>query len=133
MIGVLIAFILLKLDAVANVPPVQCSHSSLTSSPYNPYHTIHTVFPEPNALGATFNKSLIRNISVAIGLELRALWLEGMGENHASNLPHVGLDCWSPTVNIGRDPRWYDNDVHLYYMTYSKYVQKLECSIYPYI
>ena len=108
MIGVLIAFILLKLDAVANAQPVQSSLSSSFPIPCNSYNITHTVFPEPNALGATFNKSLIRNISVAIGLELRALWLEGMGENHASNLPHVGLDCWSPTVNIGRDPRWYD-------------------------
>lgn len=20
--------------------------------------------------------------------------------------PHVGLDCWSPNININRDPRW---------------------------
>ena len=37
--------------------------------------------------------------------ELRALWAEGVGENHKSNLPHFGLNCWSPTINIGRDPR----------------------------
>eukprot|EP01083_Nonionella_stella_P159884 522045_1 len=65
-----------------------------------------TVFPEPNALGASFNKTLISNISLAIGLELRALWLQGLGEDHNSNLPHLGLNCWSPTINIGRDPRW---------------------------
>ena len=65
-----------------------------------------TLFPEPNGLGCTWNKTLIRNISTAIGLELRALWLEGIGEYHLSNLPHIGLNCWSPTVNIGRDPRW---------------------------
>ena len=65
-----------------------------------------SLFPEPNCLGSTFNKTLISNISAAIGLELRALWLQGIGENHASNLPHLGLDCWSPTINIGRDPRW---------------------------
>jgi len=65
-----------------------------------------TVFPEPNALGATWNRTLVTNMATAIGLELRALWLQGMGENHPSNLPHLGLDCWSPTINIGRDPRW---------------------------
>eukprot|EP01084_Bolivina_argentea_P194019 332854_1 len=65
-----------------------------------------TIFPEPNALGATFNETLISNISFAMGLELRALWLEGIGEYHTSNLPHVGLDCWAATINIGRDPRW---------------------------
>eukprot|EP00493_Phyllostaurus_siculus_P027995 UN28343 len=39
-------------------------------------------------------------------MELRALWLEGVGENHLNNLPHLGLDCWSPNINILRDPRW---------------------------
>jgi xylan 1,4-beta-xylosidase len=40
-----------------------------------------------------------------IGVELRALWLLGVGENHGDNMPHLGLDCWSPNVNINRDPR----------------------------
>lgn len=66
-----------------------------------------TVFPEPNALGAAFNRTLVQDMAFAIALELRSLWLQGMGENHPSNLPHLGLDCWSPTINIGRDPRWY--------------------------
>lgn len=57
-----------------------------------------TIFPEPNGLGATFNKSLISNMSAAIGLELRALWAEGVGENKKSNLPHIGLSCWGPTI-----------------------------------
>jgi beta-glucosidase-like glycosyl hydrolase len=34
------------------------------------------------------------------------LWLQNVGENHESNLPHIGLDCWSPNVGIQRDPRW---------------------------
>jgi beta-glucosidase-like glycosyl hydrolase len=42
-----------------------------------------------------------------IGTELRSLWLQGIGENHApTELPHIGLDCWSPNVGINRDPRW---------------------------
>ncbi len=65
-----------------------------------------TSFPNPNALGSSWNKSLIWNITSQMGLELRALWLEGMGENRQSNLPHIGLNCWAPTINIGRDPRW---------------------------
>ncbi|RLN86296.1 hypothetical protein BBJ28_00001834 [Nothophytophthora sp. Chile5] len=40
-----------------------------------------------------------------IGWELRALWLEGARENYAKG-PHLGLDCWSPNININRDPRW---------------------------
>ena len=41
-----------------------------------------------------------------MGVELRSLWLQGVGEDHASNLPHLGLDCWSPNIGIVRDPRW---------------------------
>ncbi|CAI5705587.1 unnamed protein product [Peronospora effusa] len=40
-----------------------------------------------------------------IGWELRALWLEGARENYVTG-PHLGLDCWSPNININRDPRW---------------------------
>eukprot|EP01084_Bolivina_argentea_P174444 302193_1 len=61
-----------------------------------------SAFPLPNGLGASFNKSLIYNISVAIALEMRALYLQGVT---ASSYP-IGLDCWGPTINIGRDPRW---------------------------
>ena len=65
-----------------------------------------TSFPNPNALGASFNKSAWRGMGEVIGLELRSLWLQGIGENHDSNLPHIGLDCWSPNIGIVRDPRW---------------------------
>eukprot|EP01065_Artemidia_motanka_P043512 TRINITY_DN603_c0_g1_i1.p1 TRINITY_DN603_c0_g1~~TRINITY_DN603_c0_g1_i1.p1 ORF type:complete len:790 (+),score=175.63 TRINITY_DN603_c0_g1_i1:58-2370(+) len=65
-----------------------------------------TSFPNPNALGATFNRSVWKGMGQVIGLELRALWLMGVGENHDNNLPHIGLDCWSPNINLVRDPRW---------------------------
>ncbi|KAL1512293.1 hypothetical protein AB1Y20_005555 [Prymnesium parvum] len=65
-----------------------------------------TTFPNPNALGATFNRSVWAAMGGVIGLELRALWLQNVGEDHASNLPHIGLDCWSPNIGIVRDPRW---------------------------
>jgi len=65
-----------------------------------------TSFPNPNGLGATFNRTLYRAMGAIIGMELRALWLEGVGENHMNNLPHLGLDCWSPNINVLRDPRW---------------------------
>lgn len=65
-----------------------------------------TSFPNPIGLGGTFNRSVWRQMGEVIGLELRALWLQGVGENHDSNLPHIGLDCWSPNIEIVRDPRW---------------------------
>ena len=65
-----------------------------------------TSFPNPNGLGATFNRSVWRGMGAVIGIELRSLWLQGVGEDHDSNLPHIGLDCWSPNIGIVRDPRW---------------------------
>ena len=65
-----------------------------------------TSFPNPNSLGASFNRSVWRSMGEVIGVELRSLWLQGVGENHASDLPHIGLDCWSPNIGIVRDPRW---------------------------
>eukprot|EP00048_Salpingoeca_helianthica_P015648 m.227816 g.227816 ORF g.227816 m.227816 type:complete len:774 (+) comp17327_c0_seq1:3-2324(+) len=65
-----------------------------------------TSFPNPNALGATFNSSNWLGMGRVIGIELRSLWLQGVGENHGSNLPHIGLDCWSPNIEVVRDPRW---------------------------
>ncbi|CAB9497090.1 xylosidase/alpha-L-arabinofuranosidase 1 [Seminavis robusta] len=66
-----------------------------------------TSFPNPNSLGPTFNRTIWKTMGTAIGLELRALWLQNVGENHDDrNLPHMGLDCWSPNLNIVRDPRW---------------------------
>jgi xylan 1,4-beta-xylosidase len=65
-----------------------------------------TSFPNPNTLGPTFNRTIWKAMGAAIGLELRALWLQNVAENHEENLPHIGLDCWSPNLNIVRDPRW---------------------------
>jgi beta-D-xylosidase 4 len=64
-----------------------------------------TNFPNPVNLGATFDPALVRDMGRVIGWELRALWLEGARENYPTG-PHLGLDCWSPNININRDPRW---------------------------
>lgn len=65
-----------------------------------------TSFPNPNAQGAAWNRTLWHDMARVTGIELRALWLADLGENHVNNLPHLGLDCWSPNININRDPRW---------------------------
>jgi beta-D-xylosidase 4 len=64
-----------------------------------------TSFPNPVNLGATFDTQIVFDMAQVIGWELRALWLEGARENYAEG-PHLGLDCWSPNININRDPRW---------------------------
>ncbi|CAH0519105.1 unnamed protein product [Peronospora belbahrii] len=64
-----------------------------------------TSFPSPVNMGAIFDPEAVFNMTQVIGWELRALWLEGARENYALG-PHLGLDCWSPNININRDPRW---------------------------
>ncbi|CAJ1462244.1 unnamed protein product [Effrenium voratum] len=66
-----------------------------------------TSFPNPNHLGAAFNESAWWTMAHVIGVELRSLWRQGKGENNPPHeLPPVGLDCWSPNINMVRDPRW---------------------------
>ncbi|OWZ23991.1 Beta-glucosidase [Phytophthora megakarya] len=64
-----------------------------------------TSFPNPVNLGAIFDPQAAFDMAQVVGWELRALWLEGARENYAAG-PHLGLDCWSPNININRDPRW---------------------------
>ncbi|POM66952.1 Family 3 Glycoside hydrolase [Phytophthora palmivora] len=56
-------------------------------------------------MGAIFDPDAVREMAQVIGWELRGLWLEGATENYKGG-PHLGLDCWSPNININRDPRW---------------------------
>ena len=65
-----------------------------------------TSYPNPNTLGSSFNRTVWRKMGEVIGVELRALWVQGVAENHNPALPHIGLDCWSPNIGIVRDPRW---------------------------
>lgn len=66
-----------------------------------------TSFPNPVSLGSSWNTSMYREIGHIIGVELRSLWLHGATEASSwSGKPHAGLDCWSPNININRDPRW---------------------------
>jgi len=62
-----------------------------------------TSFPNPVNFGMTWNRSLFYDLGAVIGVEARALWLAGAVEN--SHGPHIGLDAWSPNININRDPR----------------------------
>ena len=67
-----------------------------------------TVFPQAVTLAASFNATLLRAVGDAIAVEARAL------RNHfdaTAQLPNrtlraPGLTCFSPQINIARDPRW---------------------------
>eukprot|EP00750_Incisomonas_marina_P009641 INCI16063.1.p1 GENE.INCI16063.1~~INCI16063.1.p1 ORF type:complete len:718 (-),score=90.54 INCI16063.1:456-2609(-) len=58
--------------------------------------TCATSFPAHITTAGAFNRTLVRAIGTAIGVEARAF----------SNLGKSGLTFWTPNLNIFRDPRW---------------------------
>ena len=65
-----------------------------------------STFPNPNAQGASWNRTSWSAMAAVTGVELRALYVENVGQQEDDGAPHLGLDCWSPNININRDPRW---------------------------
>lgn len=65
-----------------------------------------TVFPAPIGLGATFDKNLLLKIGEVTSTEGRALHNEIMAHYNGSSQEASGLNCFSPNVNLLRDPRW---------------------------
>eukprot|EP01084_Bolivina_argentea_P150738 263219_1 len=63
---------------------------------YNNNTGCPTSFPNPLLLGATFNRSLWREIGKTISDEGRSLYNQGVG----------GLFYLAPNINLFRDPRW---------------------------
>ncbi|MFE2302985.1 glycoside hydrolase family 3 C-terminal domain-containing protein [Streptomyces sp. NPDC059445] len=60
-----------------------------------------TVFPQAVGLGATWNTELVRRIGEAVAAEARAM---------RTRDDRVGLNVWSPTVNLLRHPLWGRNE-----------------------
>ncbi|MFJ3666721.1 glycoside hydrolase family 3 C-terminal domain-containing protein [Streptomyces sp. NPDC090106] len=60
-----------------------------------------TVFPQAVGLGATWNTDLVRRIGEAVSQEVRAMRAKD---------DRVGLNVWSPTVNLLRHPLWGRNE-----------------------
>ena len=63
-----------------------------------------TEFPEPVALGATFDAPGIHEMARDIGIEGRVVHERAVRAG-GSTIFH-GLDFWAPNINIFRDPRW---------------------------
>jgi beta-glucosidase len=63
-----------------------------------------TVFPQAIGLAATFDRSLMRELAVAIGDEGRAKHHQFVRQGRRGR--YQGLTFWSPNINIFRDPRW---------------------------
>ncbi|MFC9911987.1 glycoside hydrolase family 3 C-terminal domain-containing protein [Streptomyces sp. NPDC127197] len=60
-----------------------------------------TVFPQAVGLGATWNPDLVRRVGDAVSKEVRAM---------RARDERVGLNVWSPTVNLLRHPLWGRNE-----------------------
>ncbi|QUW94123.1 glycoside hydrolase family 3 C-terminal domain-containing protein [Streptomyces sp. V17-9] len=60
-----------------------------------------TVFPQAVGLGATWNEDLVRQVGEAVSREARAM---------RARDERVGLNVWSPTVNLLRHPLWGRNE-----------------------
>ncbi|WP_329221519.1 glycoside hydrolase family 3 C-terminal domain-containing protein [Streptomyces sp. NBC_01485] len=60
-----------------------------------------TVFPQAVGLGATWNTELVRRVGEAVSKEVRAM---------RARDERVGLNVWSPTVNLLRHPLWGRNE-----------------------
>ncbi|MEU6374792.1 glycoside hydrolase family 3 C-terminal domain-containing protein [Streptomyces sp. NPDC046909] len=60
-----------------------------------------TVFPQAVGLGATWNTDLVRRVGEAVSKEVRAM---------RARDDRVGLNVWSPTVNLLRHPLWGRNE-----------------------
>ena len=58
-----------------------------------------TSFMNPVNFGNAWNKSQARMLGTTIAIESRALWLAGAVEQGPRN--HIGLNHWSPNINIG--------------------------------
>lgn len=64
-----------------------------------------TSFMNPVNYGTAWNDTLAWELGAIIATQTRALWLIGADEQNDSPSIHIGLDAWSPNININRDVR----------------------------
>ena len=63
-----------------------------------------TVFPQAIGMAASFNTDLLHRVGEVISTEARAKYNEY--KTFGDTDIYQGLTCWSPNINIFRDPRW---------------------------
>ena len=83
-----------------------CVHGWTKSGGPNWLGYTWTVFPAPIGLAATFDKNLILQAGQVTSTEGRALHNEVMSHYNGASQEASGLNCFSPNVNLLRDPRW---------------------------
>lgn len=65
---------------------------------------VGTVFPQAIGMAASFDTVLLNRVATAISDEIRAKY--NQYKEFGSIRMNEGLTCWSPNINIFRDPRW---------------------------
>ncbi|MDR0432042.1 MAG: hypothetical protein LBH48_01825, partial [Bifidobacteriaceae bacterium] len=92
-----------------------------------------TEFPSPIAMGASWNRDLIRYAGSIVSDEGRAMSQnDNTGHGDGNYVPHKGLTYWTPTINMARDPRWgrseesYSEDPYLTAEIAGQYVNGLQ-------
>ncbi|CAG5116467.1 unnamed protein product, partial [Candidula unifasciata] len=73
------------------------------------YNGNATAFPQSIGLAAAFSPDLLYRVATAIGVEVR-----GKHNDYVKNgqfFSHTGATCFSPVINIARDPRWGRNQI----------------------
>lgn len=63
-----------------------------------------TVYPQAIGMSATFNPLLVHEVANTISTEARAKYNLSVAMNR--HLWYMGLDFWTPNINLFRDPRW---------------------------
>ncbi|XP_071113488.1 uncharacterized protein [Haliotis cracherodii] len=91
-----------------------------------------TSFPQAIGLAASFSPDLIFRVAQATGEEVRAKY--NNYTRYGSYGDHKGISCFSPVINIVRDPRWgrnqetYGEDPYLSGVFASSFVKGLQGS-----
>ena len=83
-----------------------CLHGWTASGGSWPSGLYWTVFPAPINLAATFNPALVLLVGQITADEGRALHNVMLARYNGSSTEAAGLNCFSPNVNLFRDPRW---------------------------
>ncbi len=89
-----------------------------------------TVFPQAIALAATFDTQLANSVADAISTEGRAKY--NLSISQGRHLQYMGINYWTPNINIFRDPRWgrgqetYGEDPYLTSQMGSAFVKGLQ-------
>ena len=65
-----------------------------------------TSFPESKGMSATWDPELIYQCADAISTEARAYHANRTNGRTGAKGWKIGLNVWSPTINMSRDPRW---------------------------